>query len=239
MAPKVDIYGGRSPLELPAYSIKDAARYLQLPKTTVRQWALGRTYPVKGGKERRTAKPVIIAADPANGLLSFINLVEIHVLSAVRRQHGVKLPKIRKAVAYLRRETGDTHPLAFQDVKTDRIGIFVERLGKLVDASAEGQLVMREMVSAYLRRIDRDARGIPIRLFPFTNARLTQHKPVVIDPTVQFGRPVIAGTGIPTEIVAQRHKAGDTIAEIAADYGRPPAVIEEALRYEAPLEAAG
>jgi hypothetical protein len=40
--------------------------------------------------------------------LSFINLVEAHVLAAIRRRHGVKLPKVRLALrkvitAYLER----------------------------------------------------------------------------------------------------------------------------------------
>ncbi len=88
-----DIYGGRSPIDAPAYTPAVVAHHLCLPVTTVRYWALG----------RNPYRPVIVLADPKAHLLSFRNLVEIHVLSAVRRQHGLTLPAIRKAVEYLRR----------------------------------------------------------------------------------------------------------------------------------------
>jgi uncharacterized protein (DUF433 family) len=54
----------------------------------------------------------------------------------------------------------------------------------------------------------------------------------VIDPRVQFGRPCLAGTGIPTEVVVERFNAGESIREIAADYEVDPQLIEEAVRYE-------
>ena len=51
----------------------------------------GRLYPVSGRQHR--SKPVIHLDDPRQQYLSFINLVEAHVLAAIRRRHGVKPPK--------------------------------------------------------------------------------------------------------------------------------------------------
>ena len=53
---------------------------------------------------------------------------------------------------------------------------------------------------------------------------------------VAFGRPVLAGSRIPTVEVAERFKAGKPFEALAADYGRPVADIEEAIRCE--LDAA-
>ena len=61
---------------------------------------------------------------------------------------------------------------------------------------------------------------------------------VVIDPDISFGRPVIAGTGITTSIIAERYKAGESIADLGHDYGRPRNEIEEAIRCELPAKAA-
>ena len=61
---------------------------------------------------------------------------------------------------------------------------------------------------------------------------------VVIDPLVSFGRPVLAGTGIPTAIIAERYKAGESIDELANDYGRQRYEIEESIRCELEVEAA-
>jgi len=95
---------------------------------------------------------------------------------------------------------------------------------------------MKAIIEIYLQRIQWDASGIPIRLFPFTQRRQSQLEKsprfVSIDPKVQFGKPCIAGTGVPTAIIAERYKAGDSIALLAQDYGREEQEIEEAVRYE-------
>ncbi len=91
--------------------------------------------------------------------LSFSNLVEAFVLSAIRRQHGIALPR-----------TG--------------------------------------------------------------SGALVQPKSIVIDPRRGFGQTVIAGTGISTIIVAERHRAGDSLKDLAADYRLREDLIEDALRFE-------
>lgn len=58
------------------------------------------------------------------------------------------------------------------------------------------------------------------------------------DADVSFGRPVLEGTGIPTAIVAERYKAGETIEELADDYERPSRDIQEAIRCELETKAA-
>ncbi len=52
------------------------------------------------------------------------------------------------------------------------------------------------------------------------------------------GRPVLAGRGIPTIVIAQRYKAGESIDSLVEDYGCERAEIEEAIRCELHLEAA-
>jgi uncharacterized protein (DUF433 family) len=54
----------------------------------------------------------------------------------------------------------------------------------------------------------------------------------VIDSRIAFGRLVIAGTGIPTHIVAERYYAGDSIHDLADDYNCNHETIEEAIRCE-------
>jgi uncharacterized protein (DUF433 family) len=96
-----------------------------------------------------------------------------------------------------------------------------------------GQIALREFLEAYLQRVEHDASGHVVRLYPFTRKRdLDEPKVVVIDPHVSYGRPVLVGTGIPTAIVAERYKAGESIDELAEDYGRARKEIEEAIRCE-------
>jgi uncharacterized protein (DUF433 family) len=55
---------------------------------------------------------------------------------------------------------------------------------------------------------------------------------------VGFGRPVLLGTGVTTLSIAERFDAGESIEDLAADYGRPRGEIEEAIRCELTRDAA-
>ena len=56
---------------------------------------------------------------------------------------------------------------------------------------------------------------------------------ISVDPKVAFGQPTIAGTGIPTDIVASRFMAGESVIELATDYELNVWDIEDAIRYHA------
>jgi uncharacterized protein (DUF433 family) len=228
------IYKNIDVLEAPAYPISEAAHYLLVPASTIRWWVTGRYH-------SGTAKPIIRLPHNGDGaLLSFMNLVEIHVLDAIRRKHKVSLPKVRSAIQFLEKEIPNSkHPLADQQLATDGANLFMEMYGILVTVSQHGQVAMKELIEAYLKRIDRNPAGIPIRLYPFTRKdEIEGPRMVVIDPLISFGRPVLAGTGIPTAILAERFKAGESIEQLADDYRREPLHIQEAIRCELYREAA-
>jgi len=231
---KADIYKGRRPTELPLYQIAEAAHYLRLPVATVRSWSVGRHYRVGSG--RRHFPPLIAVADADTPLLSFCNLVELHVLSSIRITHEVQIKAVRRATGYLESHFKSEHPLLEREMLTDGKDLFIEQYGEFVTTSQGGQMAMKKILGIYLDRIDRDPRGIPIRLFPFTRRQKEPQpqspKSVAIDPTIRFGKPCIAGTIIPTSIIMERYAAGDSFKLLAEDYGRPEGDIEEAIRYE-------
>jgi uncharacterized protein (DUF433 family) len=219
------------------YPVADAAHYLKMPVETLRSWVVGRNYPVAGRAQR--SKPLIHLDDPRKQYLSFVNLVEAHVLAAIRRHHGVRLPKVRRALDYVQRQFGVERPLIDQSFQTDGLDLFVERYGDLINASREGQSAMKEIIGVYLMRIERDAKGLPIKLYPFTRDSQADAPPahdprvVVMNPAVSYGLPVIAGTGIPVSSIYERYRAGDSVADLARDFRLEISEIEEAIRCEA------
>jgi uncharacterized protein (DUF433 family) len=229
--------GTDDPRLQPAYTVAEAAHYVRMPEVTLRSWVSGRLYPVSG--QRRRSLPVIHLDDPGRRYLSFINLVEAHILGAIRRRLGVKLPKVRRALDYVRREFQVARPLIDEAFQTDGLDLFVERYGRMINASRAGQQAMKEILGVYLRRIERDPRGLPIKLYPFTRETESSAVPdsdprlVVMSPTVSFGRPVVAGTGIPVSAIYERYKAGDSIAGLARDFRLETSAVEEAIRCEA------
>lgn len=220
------LYGGADPRSLPNHSLTEVAAYLRIPRSTVRAWFLGM------GK----FKPILDIAQKAPSALSFFNLVEAHVLNSIRTYH--RLPEIRRALLYVERELSVDRPLIRKTFQTDGVNLFVEHLGRLLNVTQEGQLAMREVLAAYLRRLDFDQDGIAERLYPFTRAdargglELEDPKSVVFDARIAFGRLVVAGTGVPTAAVADRFVAGDTLDDLATDYGIRRELVEEAIRCE-------
>lgn len=224
----MDFYRGRDPGELPLYRFAEVAHYLAVPKATLRAWFLGQKLGVQ-----RAFRAVLPPADPAGRRLSFVNVVETHVLDALRKQHQISLQKVRQAVRYIQERFPSGHPLADNRFATDGLELFVEKYSALICVSRDGQLGLRQVLEAYLRRIERDADGVPRRLFPYTRLKgLDAPRFVAIDPRIAFGRPVLAAAGIPTAVIAQRYKAGESIQELAHDYERPQGEIEEAIRLE-------
>lgn len=239
--PLIDIeryLNSKDPRDVPGYSIPEAAHYLQLPVATLRSWVLGRNYRVEGGRRTKRFQPVIVLPKGRLKLLSFYNLVDAHVLRALRRGHNLQLDAIRRALAFVTKRIGSEHPLIDQQFLTDGKSLFIERYGQLIEASAEGQLAMHDVLDLHLQRVEYDDRGVAARLYPFTRER--DHdapRRIVIDASISFGRPVLSGTNIPTAVIAERYKAGESISELARDYGREQGEIEEALRCELQIAA--
>jgi uncharacterized protein (DUF433 family) len=61
---------------------------------------------------------------------------------------------------------------------------------------------------------------------------------VLVDPDFGFGLPVVEGVGVRTEIIAERHRAGDSTDEIAYDFDVTPRQIKDALQWEMPKQVA-
>lgn len=203
---------------VPIYTVTEAAHYIRLPRTTLAAWV----HPDSG---------VIAPAEHPPARLSFLNLVEAFVLSAIRRTHQIPLQRVRKALNFVQESLGVPHPLANEVFKTDGVSLFVEHMGQLIEANANGQIMMREVLEGHLQRIEWRS-GLAARVYPIVRASGDQPKTIMIDPEFGFGRPVIANTGIRIEALVERYMAGETIPEIAEDYGVPAESVDDAIRSE-------
>lgn len=212
----------RSLVEWPAYTAAEAARYVRVPLQTLRYWCLGR--------EPIPALIRIAGTDPTR--LSYLNILECHMLSSMRSLYNLRLPKVRRALRNLGKLRDSLHPLLDEVFKTNRVDLFIEEFGGLVNLTKDGQLEMEPIVKLHLERIERAPAGM-FRFFPFVEKR-SQDEPkfIVLDPTVGFGKPVISGTGISTSVIAGRFHARESISALAEEYGRSEVEIEEAIRWE-------
>jgi uncharacterized protein (DUF433 family) len=210
--------------EDPAYGISEAAVYLRVPSSTLRYWL---------GLQKL---PAIIRPARLNPVrLSFMNLLECHALAAMRKLYNLRLPKVRRALRKVTEEKPQSHPLVTQVFLTDRTDLFIERMDTLISVSADSLQLKLDFYRMYLERVETDSTGL-FRFFPFVvEPRPSEPKSIEINPMIGFGKPVIAGTGISTAIIASRFNARESVAALAEEYGRTPQEIEEAVRWERAL----
>ncbi len=208
--------------DFPRYSISEAAHYVHIPAATLYAWTKGQDYHLKSG-HRRTFKALIHLADDEHGLLSFYNLVEAHILRFTTEVRDLPLQSVRKALDFVQEAFPAPHPLLTNDFETSGKDLFITTLGKTVNATAYGQVAMREILEQYLKLIPRDAKGLPMRVFPIRSKRLA------IDPYFSSGKPIVRDRGITASVLWGRNKSGESLAQIANDYGMSEDEVKEAI----------
>jgi uncharacterized protein (DUF433 family)/transposase-like protein len=231
----VDLYAGRDPRDVPAYSFREVALSIDVPASTLRAWCVGQS---------NFAHVLSLPDDWTEyHALSFFNLLEANVIAELRRQHKVPMSRVRTALDFLAANVPVPHPLVEKELLvTPNQRVYIVHNDKRIDISAGGQWPLDAVVRNLLRRVHRGPRGI-LTFFPRVKppARSVlaedEYAPVVVDPEVCFGRPLIAGTAIPTDVVADRYLGGESIKKIAEDYDLSKEHVEAALRFERVLEA--
>ena len=216
--------------ELPAYGMTEVTHYLQIPVPAFRAWTRGGI--VRTSARGKRVQPLITLPDRKSRSLSFINLVEAHVLEAIRRGHQLPISQVRLALDYVRKELGLKNPLARQNFANEGLEVFLSRLPRRIAASESS--TVQELIRCHFDRIEHDHAGLAVRLYPFTrkDRQGDQPKMIAIDPYVCFGRPTIRGRGVSTSIIAERYKAGESIDALAEDYGCEQAQVEAAVQCE-------
>jgi uncharacterized protein (DUF433 family) len=214
-----------------AYSLTEGARYLKVATATLRSWVVGRDYPTGDGVAR--FRPLIHPPADHPTILSFWNLIEAHVLRSLRTDHGVSIQRLREAIEYAEKALKIKRLLLDKSLCTDGGRILLDRYGQLIELSASGQIAMRKVFEAHVRRVDWDEWQFPVRLYPFISSEsATATRPIAIDPSIAFGRPIIARKGISTAAITGRIDAGESIDDLATDYDLSSPEIEDAVLYE-------
>jgi len=203
------------------FTLREAAGYLDVPKSTIHAWA-----------RPPTGEPLITVfpRGGAQATVPFIGFAEAYVLAAFRRA-GVPLQRIRTVVDALAQNLAVEHALASKRLYTDGAQVlydYAERnedeLVELVIARAGRQF--SEVIRDHLKRITYGSDGWASRvLLPSY-----QRAEVVVDPQVAFGRPLVVHGGARVEDLFDRFIAGDTVADIAFDFDVPPEQVEDVIR---------
>lgn len=164
----------------------------------------GRDYETAYGA-RRFRRVIEPPRDP-HRRLSFTNLIEAHVLRALRTKHGVAMQDVRSALDFAQRRCGIQRLLIHEKLEAAPGRLFLDEYGKLIDLPKGGQLALRQVFAAHLERVAFDPDDhLPVRFFPWFPVESESSKnTITIDPRVSFGDPVTSHGSIRTAIIASR-----------------------------------
>ncbi|MEX2289081.1 MAG: DUF433 domain-containing protein [Mycobacteriales bacterium] len=225
------------------YTVAEAARYLDVPASTLATWAKGYRRAGKG-RPAVTGFPVLTTVpSPGRGpVIPFVGLAEGLVLTAMRRA-GVPLQRIRPALARLDKVLGLQHALASSRLYTDGAEVLYDygetgetgetgedaeaaRAARELVVVRSDQRVFHSVVEAYLRRLEFADDGYVqlIRLPAYEVAE------VVVDLDRGFGQPIFARGGARLEDALALFRSGEPLDVVAEEYGVPRAELEDAVR---------
>lgn len=211
----------RERLEAPAYRIGEAARYAKLSPQTVTAW------------QRNSVTDSVLSEHRQGKPLSYLQLIEVGVVAALRKA-GVKLSVIRESREYLTDRFGTKYPFATRNFKTDGADVLLSDSdlfggsdkSHLVAASLAGQLVWGEMLHELLVTFSYDEDTDTVLEWKLDGL----DSPVTVDPRIAFGAPQVSG--VSTRVLRERWNSGESINDIADDYGLCREKVARALSFE-------
>ena len=206
-------------LRLPAYRILDAAKYAGIHQNTIYAW-------------ERTASPDSPRRAPRTRL-SYLELIEIAFVAFFKNM-GIPLRRIRYTHDHITDYVETDYPFVSRQFKTGRFSyhLLMEQdvrespiwSARVVSHESNRRYSEDERVAEWFSRFDYEYEVVVRwRLRGDTSQ-------VVIDPRISFGAPTVAGT--PTQVIAGRHEAGETPAEIASDFVISETAVSDALHFE-------
>jgi uncharacterized protein (DUF433 family) len=218
--------------------VPDAARLTGVSTWRIRRWLRGYRFRTKS--KQYHSRPLWHGQlDPIGGSLAlgFLDLIEIRFVDAFLRA-GVSWIMLRKAHERGVEMFGNSHPFCTNRFATDGRQIFVELQQRTGDPSLldiiNNQHVFAQITRPFLKELEfsSGSADIILRWRPSTTNRL-----VMLDPTRNFGRPIVAQHGVPTEILASAFDACHSSQEVIHWYEVTEAEVDDAVEFEKKLAA--
>ena len=213
-----------SPVFVPRYSYAEAERLAGVSRGTAKRW-LGATTTADrmGSALPRAGDPRPTSGLP--GYVSFADLVEIAAVQHFRRGRW-SLGTIRTLIEECQAISGVDRPLIMQRFQAQAQDTFVERNGSFAGLTGKKRLRAWYTLHTFLDTLEYEGDFVS-RWWP-----LGADVPVMVDPAFGFGLPVIANTGLRTEIVLEQMQVGETETAIAEDYHLPVESVAAAIQFE-------
>lgn len=207
------------------YTMPDIAMLFRLPNHKINRW-VNTFWDDKLGKQYESRYSWNIARTKAVNFYTVVEMFTFYQLS----EAGVRSNKILEAHEVLSKRFKTPYPFAqkniIKHIKTEgRKVLFEDKSGGIYSLDSNLQFHL-EFIKDFFKNLDFDDGNLAIQLWP-----LGKDKDVVCNPHHQFGQPVIAGTNILAEAVAEMYMAGDKKNFIQKTFNISRKQIDDALAY--------
>jgi len=206
----------------PMYSFKEVSRLSGVSVGTVRNWLIGYTA-VQGD-----VKPLFKGHPAEEKACSFLQLIEIVVAAKFRKAEHESFKTVRLAYDNARNLFNLEYP--FASMKLEAIGGHIVHIIRVPGVSLQAidqpeQFTIPDLVQETIGQLEYEYE-LASRWYP-----AGKDIPIVVDPRISAGLPVIKGRGITVEAIQKRFQAKQKMEFIERDFELEHAVVEEAIRF--------
>ncbi len=160
--------------------------------------------------------------------VSFYTLVELYILILLG-EAGIKTEDVINGHIELSKIYNTPHPFArkeiLESIKTDGKKIYFDTGNGTISLDGKKQFQIN-FIKVLFKNLSFDNGFLANRFYP-----LGKNKKIVIDPTRQFGHPIIGNTNIYPETIYNLHQAGESNKFIADLYEIEKKEVKDAIEY--------
>jgi len=206
----------------PMYSFTEVAHLSHVSTSTVRNWLLGYT------TDHGVVEPLLKSHSKEEKTCSFLQLIEIVVAANFRKSEHVAFKTVCDAYNNAKKLFGHDYPFARIELKA--YGGHIVHIIRVPGISLQAvdqpeQYTIPDIVQETLSQIEYEYE-LANRWWP-----AGKNIPIVVDPRISAGLPVVNGRGVTVEAIHRRFKADQKMEFIAKDFDIKRSVIEEVIRY--------
>jgi uncharacterized protein (DUF433 family) len=223
------------------YTLGEAARLIGVSSPQLSRWLFGYHYTKshESTRDRIWSAPLwdteLSAEDFDEKVIGFHDLLEVRFVNAFVA-HGIPLIVVRRCLESAQQIYGVKYPFTTLRFKTDGRTIFgeavrqAEKDGTLVDLRSR-QNVFKEIISPSLYAGIEYHQNQAAKWYP-----ISKRDRVVLDPTRQFGSPILEDSGTPTDVIYASYLAEggneSAVRHTAAIYAIEARYVKSAIRFE-------
>ncbi len=217
------------------YTYKEVSHLTGLSLIKIRRWSEG----YKRSDSNNEIQPVFDSdydKIDSKKVLSFLDIIEILFIKAFH-QYGISIQTIRVAIESASRLLNSEHPFAMKKIYTDGKTI-IAKIAKESDSIELIDLLKKQYQFAEIilptlyECIDFNNYEIAEKWWP-----LGKDSGIVIDPSRNFGKPIIDDINVSTEMIMDLYNSGHTKKDISDWYDIDLKYIDMAIDFEMRLVA--